>query len=576
VVKDESQEQVYQGEDNKNESIDPNPVLTNTLPDNKVQENENIETKSQQEAVEEKSSEVFQNIQEEAGSVGADKESIEVNQEAQSSINNSSQSQPQNVVQDAVAESVKDNTENVPNGFVESNRIEDLMNAQDEESEYKESQSVVEEDEDIEEEIEDCEPEQKTGELYTIEGSIGVSKDSGSITVEKYEQCPPENLIEEPKPDMTTENNELNAEDFPRNMGYKRPQDVLKDWVKISQLQTGLMEVVNQQLKETAISIEHGTQNLNDKFKTLADSSKSQGERIERIAGMMNSLDVGGETYSLIDSIGLINRAIDDATDKILYVSKKAMSMVYALETAQSNLEVTESFIGRVQKITKQTNLLSLNATIEAKRAGDAGKGFEVVADEVRALSKEISTLSEEMSSKIGEVVESVKDSFGTLNEVATVDMSDNILVKEKIDLIMKSILQQSEDIEKVLHENIEFSKETSKNISGMTMDMQFSDRASQYINNITDIVKVIQEDTKANKDQGVKSLGIDLQNQDINNSDAEKIISKLTLSQLKKDFIEFLVKEKYINSPSDVGQEEIASTASDSAADDDDDIELF
>jgi methyl-accepting chemotaxis protein len=225
-----------------------------------------------------------------------------------------------------------------------------------------------------------------------------------------------------------------------------------------------------------------------------------------------------------------------------------------------------------VQKITKQTNLLALNATIEAKRAGDAGKGFEVVANEVRSLSKEISGLSEEMGSKIGEVVKSVSDSFGTLTEVATVDMSDNILIKEKIDLIMKSILKQSDEIGAVLNKNVAFSKQTSANISSMTMDMQFSDKASQYINNIVGVIATIANETKSHQNAGCKSLGIEASKSDIEKDDIKKMIANLTLSQLKNDFIQHFIKHGYITSASDIGKEDLAANSTSS----DYDIELF
>ncbi|PIR39299.1 MAG: hypothetical protein COV35_01930 [Alphaproteobacteria bacterium CG11_big_fil_rev_8_21_14_0_20_39_49] len=466
---------------------------------------------------------------------------------------------------------------------IESNRIEDLIKSECDEPEVYVSKADDSNDADIQtddnqnvEPEPEPKPESKLSRIFKIAGSIGVSKENGSITVKKVEK---QMSVEEPKvepvpandSDAQKQNKVVNIEDFSSNMGYKRPQDVLKDWLKEARLQTGIIDVVNQELRKTATSIEQGTQGLNVKFKTLAESSMGQGDRIEQVVTMLNSLDLNGEEFSLADAIGLINNAIDDATDKILYVSKKAMSMVYALEAAQSNLSAIESFIGRVQKITKQTNLLSLNATIEAKRAGDAGKGFEVVADEVRLLSKEISGLSEEMNSKIGEVVKSVKESFGTLNEVATVDMSDNILVKEKIDLIMRSILKQSEDLERILLSNVEFTKQTSDNISGMTMDMQFSDRASQYINNITSVLECIRNDNVDSQKEGERSLCISMSNSDIDKNRAAEIISGLTLSRLKNDFIEFLINEKYICSASEVGQQ-----AANSSSESDDDIELF
>jgi len=399
--------------------------------------------------------------------------------------------------------------------------------------------------------------------------------------VESEEAVSSESLLQQEAAGKdSTEKAASNASDdsFSKHAGFARPQDALNDWIRFSQLQLGAMDLINKELKSTAISVESGTVELNEKFKELASGSMEQAETIQKIADTAGTLVIHGEKVPLADSLALINKAIDDATDKILYVSKKAMSMVYALEDAKSDLAVTKTFIGRVQKITKQTNLLALNATIEAARAGEAGKGFEVVAEEVRGLSKEIASLSEEMGAKIGNVVDSVDGGYKTLNEVATVDMSDNILVKEKIDMIMKTIVEQNSNMTAIMNENAESAKKRSNNIASMTMEMQFSDKAAQYINNIIGVLDVLKANTLHHKEVGEKSTGANVSNADIEKNVVEDILKGLTLSMLKKEFIMFLKKEGYISSGAEVGHPELDNEgqAEPSQQDDDDDVELF
>lgn len=399
--------------------------------------------------------------------------------------------------------------------------------------------------------------------ISKLEGSISVSSETGQIVVQKTttpEASPkittppiPEEEIEQPETDL-------------------KGSHILREWIRFSQLQLGAMDLINKELSETAKTIENGTLTLNEKFKELAKKSLEQGERVQNLSNMANSLSVEGQEMSLAESLGLINKAIDDATDKILFVSKKAMSMVYCLEDAQKNLSVTESFIGRVQKITKQTNLLALNATIESARAGDAGKGFEVVAEEVRGLSREIAKLSDEMSLRIGEVVGSVQNSYVTLNEVATVDMSDNILVKEKIDLIMQGIIDNNIKYTNFMNENAKASKETSNVISGMTMQMQFSDRASQYINNIVNILRIIMNETGDHKEKAISEYGLKVAKNDVDMNIVDKMLNTLTLSQLKKELLLFLQKEGYIINADAIGHSELSSESSG----EDVDVELF
>jgi hypothetical protein len=101
---------------------------------------------------------------------------------------------------------------------------------------------------------------------------------------------------------------------------------------------------------------------------------------------------------------------------------------------------------------------------------------------------------------------------------------------------------------------------------------MQFSDKASQYINNIVGVMATIANETKTHQNAGCKSLGIEASKADVEKDAIKKMIANLTLSQLKKDFIQHFIKHGYIKSASDIGQEDVATNSASS----DDDIELF
>lgn len=357
----------------------------------------------------------------------------------------------------------------------------------------------------------------------------------------------------------------------------KDAEQIVNDWVHFSQMQKGVLSLVDEQMRDVAGIIEDQTNRLNEAFKMLANAAKEQTNRVKDVSSMSNTLHIDGEEVSLSDSLSLINEAIDDATQKILYVSKNAMSMVHEMESAKSNLDDANSFIDKVQKITKQTNLLALNATIEAARAGQAGKGFEVVADEVRMLSKEIEVLSSEMNSKIGNVRLRVNNSCEKLNEVATVDMSSNIMVKEKISSIMKAILSQNEETSKAMDETIMTADNTLNIISDLTMRMQFSDRASQYLNNLVKLLEIIQLDTGHHQKNAIDCLGMSPSDAILEQAVISKMIDSLTLSELRQNLVQHLIDEGYIPDATSIGYPEYDKKDGDSdASKDEDDIELF
>jgi methyl-accepting chemotaxis protein len=241
--------------------------------------------------------------------------------------------------------------------------------------------------------------------------------------------------------------------------------------------------------------------------------------------------------------------------------------MVYSLDDAMRMVGEIESYIARIQKITRQTSLLSLNATIEASRAGDAGKGFAVVASEVKALSKGIEELSTGMREKISGIVNSVKGSHKMLEEIATIDMGENILVKENIGNLMEAILKQNTKISEVMQQAMLDSREAAIAISKIIVGMQFQDRTSQWMEKFVKLLGFIHDDIEKRKAQFSE-----YNNGEIDNDSFNQILSTISLGDLKQDFINVLANQGKISKPEIVE----AKQPTNSSASADDDVELF
>lgn len=354
-------------------------------------------------------------------------------------------------------------------------------------------------------------------------------------------------------------------------------EELLKHWSLASGSYLTSINLVSKNLPNIAKVIEESAEDLSLKFQTLAKDAQEQGTRVQQVVEATGSLEVDGEKIPLAESLKLIEKTICDATDKILYVSKTSMSMVYSLDGAISQLNDVEAFIGRVQKITKQTNLLSLNATIEASRAGEAGKGFSVVADEVKNLSKEIAQLSEEMQQKIGSVVASVKDGYHILEQVATIDMSENIAVKQKIDGLMTNMLTQSESAKKILDETAIAAQQTTQNISGMIVGIQFQDKTSQYIHNLVAIMNHISQSIQTLRATSLERLKDNGKAEKLDMESCKALLSMITLTDLQHQFAQYLIDNNYINHADEVGVDLHAETEKNEAeSSDEENIELF
>jgi methyl-accepting chemotaxis protein len=260
--------------------------------------------------------------------------------------------------------------------------------------------------------------------------------------------------------------------------------ELLRRWESSVNPCVQALQVLVEKLPQTASLVENSTVELNQKFMALSKGAQDQSDIINKLVEMAGSIDVGDEKVTLAEFATIFNKTLTDAVDKILFISKMAISMVYSLDDAIASLAAVESFNGRIQAINKQTNLLALNAAIESSRAGEAGKGFSVVANEVRAVSKQISELSDEMRSSIGNVTTKVREGYNTLKEVATTDMSDSIMAKERLDVLLDGMVDQNAKFKSVLGETALASEYISKTITGTVMGIQFQDRTSQYIDN--------------------------------------------------------------------------------------------
>lgn len=123
--------------------------------------------------------------------------------------------------------------------------------------------------------------------------------------------------------------------------------------------------------------------------------------------------------HSLSEYLEKINQTIVENTEAMQLVMNRQTELAQILNDAQKQMERTANAVGAIQSISRQTNLLSLNASVEAARAGTAGKGFGVVAEEVRNLAQNSDTVSKEISTDLNqmqEYVQTVAQQFDMLN----------------------------------------------------------------------------------------------------------------------------------------------------------------
>jgi methyl-accepting chemotaxis protein len=178
-------------------------------------------------------------------------------------------------------------------------------------------------------------------------------------------------------------------------------------------------EQITQTIQEVAKGVEQQAADASDGVSQMDNLS----EKISLIEGEMNIvLDVVRNTGDLSKKALETVKYLDEKTIKTSQVSEK---IIYEIDCLSADMKKIKEIVNVIVNITEQTNLLSLNAAIEASRAGEAGRGFAVVAGEVRNLADQ----SKEASEKINDIINSIGET--TNRAVLAANEAKSIIAEE-------------------------------------------------------------------------------------------------------------------------------------------------
>ena len=166
--------------------------------------------------------------------------------------------------------------------------------------------------------------------------------------------------------------------------------------------------------------------------------------------------------------------------DMVLGNSKDSMYLMHRLDDMTQKVNGVVSLLGDVKEIASQTNLLALNAAIEAARAGEAGRGFAVVADEVRKLSKKSDDFSEEISGLANEVNVALCSASEVVNRIVSADMSVALSGKQKVADMSGSVAEMNAKSKNIIEKTGEVSQKMSMMVNQAVTSLQFEDMCTQ------------------------------------------------------------------------------------------------
>lgn len=214
----------------------------------------------------------------------------------------------------------------------------------------------------------------------------------------------------------------LNAKDETGSMfkNLKVMQDNIKAILRNVEEQAGYTSNTSKELSETVTELKSVVEEVNIATEQIVAGLEETAASTEEISSTTNEMESSVENISdttkkaLMHSEEIKNRAdnfINDSInlkkETIKLCSDNSNKLKEAIEKSSKVNEIS-NLLEAISNITSQTNLLSLNAAIEASRAGEAGKGFAVVAAEIKKLAEESNKTTEKIKDMISHVIQAV------------------------------------------------------------------------------------------------------------------------------------------------------------------------
>lgn len=252
----------------------------------------------------------------------------------------------------------------------------------------------------------------------------------------------------------------------------------LNELAEANSTSTNQIRQVMDDLASTAVTLADNVQSVNAKVIEMGDNMSAINSEAVTLNDNSDKMNMAGQNVS--ESMTLVLTSSHTASDIIVQLIEQVNETNKAIASINEAVEL-------ISDITSQTNLLSLNASIEAARAGQAGRGFAVVASEIKQLADQSSQGADSIKNIADNILEKSNRSVmltGRMKELAEQEQTDIGNAKESFDILNRIIEENAAIAQTVM--------DKTKNLEALKLDI---------INSVSELSAISEENAASNEE---------------------------------------------------------------------------
>lgn len=256
---------------------------------------------------------------------------------------------------------------------------------------------------------------------------------------------------------------------------------------EIDQAYSAEMEIIKKDVNRVKSILLEAVANLTEGFSSMNQLVQREDEMVQSIVARSRHNEDNEEGLNIHKFATMTEEIMGNFITTLTSVSTQSMETAHNLDEMKEQMDGIFKLLDDSKTIADQTNLLALNAAIEAARAGEAGRGFAVVADEVRSLSSRAADFNDQIADKVHSAKSAIELVNDTVNDMASRDMSSSIDSQEEIKNALQRIESMDETFSRTMNEVARITEQIENVIGTTVRVLQFEDITTQVLSEASD-----------------------------------------------------------------------------------------